>query len=651
MYVFLSLFSSLCLYILDNYLTRYIQTPSPLIIGKNPAWTERTNHLTWGKIPLYYELLISYILLPATNTPTTDSEKTQVLHGFEKTTEAIIRFLYSAEDSMNICADYTWPSVAIGVEVFKKGLYELKKRNVKSRFVTDITKDNIKYCKELMQISELRHLDGVKGNFAVSEKGYTASATMQEASLLQQVIYSNVRSILDQQQYVFETLWSKAKPAEQKIREIEEGIELGEKTEIIQSPKKILELFINMIKSAKSEILLLLPTINAFLREERIGAIELLKESAAEHNVNVRIITPSNDDIEKTLQNIASVAVRKEQQENQKKEKGFEVQRSNIQFKETAMTTVTILVVDKRESLVMEKTDDSKGNFIEAIGLSTYSTSEPTVMSYLSIFEGLWRQAKLYEGLRAANELLQIHDKMQREFINIASHEMKTPTQAILGTSGLLQYFPERKDELIGIIQRNAKRLQTLIANILDVTRIESQTLILNKERFDIRDVISSLIEDHKDRTKNSNIELINKNNNNNNPIFVEADKDRILQVLSNLLSNAIKFTNQGKISINIFEKNDDNHEENGRKEVIVSVTDTGSGIDSEIFTRLFSKFASKSYQGTGLGLFICKSIIQAHGGRIWAENNNISEDKSGGATITFSLPAASDINTANGDD
>jgi signal transduction histidine kinase len=553
---------------------------------------------------------------------------------------------------MNICADYTWPSVAMGVEVFKKGLYELKKRNVKSRFVTDITKDNIKYCKELMQISELRHLDGVKGNFSISEKGYTASATLQEAALLQQVIYSNVRAILDQQQYVFETLWSKAKPAEQKIREIEEGIDLGE-TAIIQNPKKILELFINMIKSAKSEILLMLPTINAFLREERIGAIELLKKSAAEHDVNARIITPSNDDVEKILQNnTVSVAVRKEQQINQKKEKGFEVQRSNIQFKETAMTTVTILVVDKRESLVMEKTDDSKETFIEAIGLSTYSNSEPTVMSYLSIFEGLWRQAKLYEELREANERLQIHDKMQREFINIASHEMKTPTQAILGTSGLLQYYPERKDELIGIIQRNAKRLQTLIANILDVTRIESQTLKLNKERFNIRDVISSLIEDHKDRTKNSNIELINKNNNNNNPIFVEADKDRIIQVLSNLLSNAIKFTDQGKISINLFEKNDDNNEENGggRKEVIVSVNDTGSGINSEIFPRLFSKFASKSYQGTGLGLFICKSIIEAHGGRIWAENNNVSEDKSGGATITFSLPAATDINTANGD-
>ena len=568
--------------------------------------------------------------MPANNTPNYDSEKTEVLYGFDKTTEAIMKFLNSAEISMNICADYAWPSVAMGVEIFKKGLYELKTRNVQSRFVTDITKDNIEYCKELMQISELRHLDGIKGNFALSEKGYTASATLQEASLLQQVIYSNVRALLDQQQYVFETLWNKATPAAQKIRGIEEGIDLG-RTDIIQTPRIILDLFINMIKSAKFEILLMLPTINAFLRENRIGVIEELKKSAKENNVNVRIITPSNDVVEKILQDTESAAMRKGQQ-GKEEEKGFEVQRTNIQFKETAVTTVTTLVVDRKESLAIEKTDDSKLEFIEAIGLSTYSDSEPTVMSYVSIFEGLWKQAELVDQLEA-------HDKMQREFINIASHEMKTPTQAILGTTGLLKYYPQRKDELIGIIQRNAKRLQTLIGNILDVTRIESQTLILNKEQFDIRDLVSSVIEDYKDRTKGSNIKLSIKNINNNNPIFVEADGDRIIQVLSNLLSNSIKFTNQGEISINLFEKIQD--EGDGKTEVLVSVTDTGSGINSEIFGRLFSKFASKSYQGTGLGLFICKSIIQAHGGRIWAENNIIGADSSTGATFTFSLPTA----------
>jgi two-component system, OmpR family, sensor histidine kinase VicK len=215
-----------------------------------------------------------------------------------------------------------------------------------------------------------------------------------------------------------------------------------------------------------------------------------------------------------------------------------------------------------------------------------------------------------------------------------------------------LKYYPERRDELVEIIQRNAKRLQTLISNILDVTRIESQTLILNKERFDIRNLVSSVLEDYKDRAKDSNIQLINKNNNNNNnnPIFVEADRDRITQVLSNLLSNAIKFTNQGEISINTFEKIQDKGD--SKKEVFVSVTDTGSGIKSEIFGKLFSKFASMSYQGTGLGLFICKGIIQAHGGRIWAKNNNNingnGDKDSRGATITFSLPTAA--TTVDGD-
>ena len=325
-------------------------------------------------------------------------------------------------------------------------------------------------------------------------------------------------------------------------------------------------------------------------------------------------------------------------EERQEKHKGqsFEVRRINIQFKETAVTTVTTLVVDRKESLAIEKTDDTKENFIEAVGLTTYSNSEPTVVSYISLFEGLWKQAELVDQLET-------HDKMQREFINIASHEMKTPTQAILGTSGLLKYYPERREELVEIIQRNAKRLRTLISNILDVTRIESQTLILNKERFDIRNLVSSVLEDYKDRAKDSNIQLINKNNNNNNPIFVKADRDRITQVLSNLLSNAIKFTNQGKISINTFEKIQDKGD--SKKEVFVSVTDTGSGIKSEIFGKLFSKFASMSYQDTGLGLFICKGIIQAHGGRIWAENNNNingnGDKDSSGATITFSLPTA----------
>jgi two-component system, OmpR family, sensor histidine kinase VicK len=235
--------------------------------------------------------------VPSTSS-NTRSERTEVLYGTENTTNAILNFLSNICIKMDICADSTWPSVAMGVDVFKNALIDIKKRGIRSRYITTITKDNLSYCKEAMKIGELHHLDGIKGNFAVSEKEYIASATMQEASLLQQVIYSNVKEVLEQQQYVFDSFWNKSVPAEQKIKEIEEGVVLG-KTEVIQSPKDIQQLFINMVKSAKHEVLLVLPTVNAFYREERIGIIELLKQaSEGDHRVNARILTPTNDAIE-----------------------------------------------------------------------------------------------------------------------------------------------------------------------------------------------------------------------------------------------------------------------------------------------------------------------------------------------------------------
>jgi signal transduction histidine kinase len=174
---------------------------------------------------------------------------------------------------------------------------------------------------------------------------------------------------------------------------------------------------------------------------------------------------------------------------------------------------------------------------------------------------------------------------------------MKTPTQAILGMSGLLQYYPEKKDELIEIIRRNAKRLQALTSDILDVTRIESQTFQLEKERFNIYDLLSDVIKDYTERiiSDNKNVRLIFTQKNIDSRVLVEADKGRITQVLSNLLNNALKFTDEGQIVV-------DAHESNNNKEFIVSVTDTGSGIDKDIFSKLFSKFATKSSQGTGLG-------------------------------------------------
>jgi two-component system, OmpR family, sensor histidine kinase VicK len=225
---------------------------------------------------------------------------------------------------------------------------------------------------------------------------------------------------------------------------------------------------------------------------------------------------------------------------------------------------------------------------------------------------------------------------MQQEFIHIAAHELRTPIQPILGLSQVIssRIKDTEEAELLKVVTRNAKRLQQLTEDILDVTRIESNSLLLNKEQFDLSEVITNAINDiiansisfsekKKENTKIFYEPLKNKN------IIVQADKARITQVISNLLNNAVKFTSEGTISVILEENKDDDHK------VIVRIKDTGIGIASEIMPRLFTKFATKSEKGTGLGLFISKSIIEAHGGNIWAENNTDGK----GATFYFSLP------------
>jgi signal transduction histidine kinase len=233
------------------------------------------------------------------------------------------------------------------------------------------------------------------------------------------------------------------------------------------------------------------------------------------------------------------------------------------------------------------------------------------------------------ESLAGANGRLKIHDKMQQEFINIASHEMKTPTQAILGYSKLIQRHPEKREGMIEAIARNANRLQRLTNDILDVTRIETQSLKLNKERVNLNELVSDITQDYRNDIEKSNkgVKLLHEPQ--DQIIVVEADKNRLTQVISNLLNNAIKFCKEGTIRVT---------EEVKDSNVLVSIKDTGQGIDPEIFPRLFLKFAAKSETGTGLGLFISKSIVEAHGGKIWAENNTDYDGRIG-ATFTFSIP------------
>jgi signal transduction histidine kinase len=312
----------------------------------------------------------------------------------------------------------------------------------------------------------------------------------------------------------------------------------------------------------------------------------------------------------------------------------------NIELREHEPTTSTVLVVDRQELFTSELRNNDATDTYEALGFSVHSNSKPTIESHIALFESLWKQKELYSQLQMsatdlelANQQLKMHDKMQTEFINIAAHELRTPIQPILGMADLLASKHEENEQNdiqlsrsdLELIIRNAKRLEKLSSDILEVSRIESDLLHLHKERVNLNDIIIAVVQEANLQAKKSpsvQFEYSPKD------IWMNVDKGRIMQVMSNIIDNAVKFTEIGKISIST-------HIEQDGKIAVVSVEDTGSGIDIEIVPRLFTKFATRSERGTGLGLYISKNIIEAHDGGIWAKNKN----NGAGAIFTFTLP------------
>jgi signal transduction histidine kinase len=510
-------------------------------------------------------------------------------------------------------------------DIYKNNYVKARNRGAKIRFITEVTKDNIEYCKQLSEIvSELRHLDGVKGSVCVNDTEFLGMTTWKETKILNPVIYSNEREVIEQQQYIFQMFWKKAEPFSQKIREIEDGI-VPEIMQSRNSPVDIQRKVFDLLKSAESEILVIMSTTNAFLRQAKVGSFQILEElGESKPWINIKILTPKDDEIEKMI---------------------TKLNKSNFVVRcIEPLSKVSILVIDRKQSLVAETKDDTKQIITEAIGFVTYSNSKPTVLSYVAIFDSLWKQTEIYQQLKDAHEKLKIHDKMQKEFINIVAHELRTPLTPIIG---LTEYVRDKtKDvhhmELLDRVVKDAKKLSYLNEKILDVTKFESKLFKPNKEIFSLNESIVNIIKELEhisDNTKKIKFEY-----HFDTEYLVDADSRRIGQVISNLIDNSIKSISEqdigrGVISISIektikaITTTTDDYD--SQHIVVVRIKDTGIALDNEILPRLFTKFATKSFQGTGLGLYISKNIIEAHGGKIWAENN-----KDGiGATITFTLP------------
>jgi two-component system sensor histidine kinase VicK len=536
------------------------------------------------------------------------AEWTRVLYDTKDTNRALLRFYSRVNnrcDGYGISSSYSPSPLITKSKRINQILNRLKGKGVKLRYVTEITKDNVLDCKRLMEIVELRHLEGVKGNMEVSDTEYISPATYHNIrKTAYQILYSNVTEIVEQHQYLFDTLWNKAIPARQKIRELEKDIE-AEFFEVFTDHQRVGQILLDLAKSVRKEALLILPNDKAMVRVDKLGVIDYVIK-ASQNGATVKIICPLSEENSEVVNKIS---------ENAK----------DIVILDGKNSLYGLYIADGEKLLRAELKEPRAEQFSEAIGFAIYSNSRRNADSFRSVFELLWNERILNERLKKA-------EVMQKEFINIASHEMKTPTQAILGYAEILERKPERAQDFIQPILRNAKRLYRLTNDILDVSKIESQSLTLKKERFNLSDAVSVAIEDIKNQAGSTKIKMVYEPG--KEEMVIHADRGRLIQVISNLLSNAAKFTEEGKISIVVTASK---VKDSNQNEVLISIRDNGSGIDSEIFPKLFSKFATHSSTGTGLGLFICKSIVEAHGGRIWAENNDSNGKK--GATFTFSIP------------
>ena len=550
-------------------------------------------------------------------------EKAKIVHGTQ-VVNVLLDIFSSVTNEISICGNPKFPSQLLSLDITKKAIAAIAAKNNRTnqRYLIEVGKDNIQSCRNLMEIvaqndSNFRHSGDVETNFVVSEKEYLGSITLKEPH--QQAIYSNMKDMVEQQHRIFDSLWNRAIPIQDRISEVEEGRE-HEFYEVINDYKKAQEKYIDLARSVDREALLLFANSKAMLRAYRLGVLDYLIEASSKKGALIRIVCPLAEENSEIVKKMS--------------EKAPDIRILNY---DNASSHSGLLIVDRAKLMRFELKEPKAEEFSEAIGFVVFSNSKASIESSKSFFELLWNERIQQEKLKEYEKLKEA-DKMKTEFINVAAHELRTPIQPIIGLGEVLRsrntLNPQEYNEYLDVIIRNAKRLQQLADDILDVTKIESQSLKLKNERFDLQELVTAIVNEYSQLIikSNKNVKLeyrLKQEQKNTSSFFVYADRVRISQVLSNLLTNAIKFTNEGDIIVTaeIYDGN--------KNSIVVRVKDNGAGIDSEILPQLFAKFASKSFQGTGLGLFISKSIIEAHGGKMWAENN--SDGK--GATFYFSLP------------
>jgi len=313
-----------------------------------------------------------------------NNERIQIITGAENVTNFTLQGYLRTKEQLDSCLDFIGPSVVATDQRIMEAALEMKERGIRIRLITDITKENANYCKDLMNVSDIRHLEGVKGNFGIiDEREYLMHIIHQDSQAPTQIIYTNDKMSAEAQQFLFNTLWNKAIPATDRIKQIEYGI-MPDFIETIRDPSEIRKMELDIVNSANQEILVIFSRASGF-RQEQDGMLQFLKEAATKRDTQVRVLTPMDDAIRETAHQLKAATGH------------FDIRPLGIE----QGTKSTIITTDGKLSLVVELKDDAKNSSSETIALASYSNIKSTIWTYTSIFENLWMQSeKLLEQMK-----------------------------------------------------------------------------------------------------------------------------------------------------------------------------------------------------------------------------------------------------------
>jgi signal transduction histidine kinase len=549
-----------------------------------------------------------------------ESETTKIIQGEDRIRSAILDLISRSQTRLDILAADVRQGQNDNNEDFIEALLEAKSRGVGTRMVTEVTKSNLPALKLAVELIELRHVQGLKGNFAVTDTEYMSSPTVGEALQPFPVIYSNSFALVEEHQFIFEKFWAQGVPLDERVKEIETGT-AGPSIELIRETDRIKELYLSLVMGAKREVLLLLPSSEAFHREEGTGILDAL-EAAAARGVKLRLLAPLDPSAKDRLARVG------------RKNRG-----EPIAFRETSPAdtseTITMLIVDRTSALSIEERDPKIQSFDEAVGTATYSTGDYRVKSSRRLFERIWRETERREA-EERTSAKERRSRMRAELMqDILTHDIRNFNQVSRLNAELINEkvtTPELKKRISAIL-----RAIDGSSRLIDMTKRLGS--IIAEVEVNVRPI--SLRESFE-----RSLSLVRKSN---PGVVITSPKlsgkvlaDRFLDdVFTNILSNSVKYTEGPSVTLQVTQE-PVNLKERGKKKGNpfwkITISDLGRGIPDELKPTLFRRYLETA-GGSGLGLSIVHAlVVERYSGKV-SLSDRVKGDHKKGTKVEIWLP------------